>query len=370
MRAGPSVLRRRGAGVGGSGDHAGIDIGRTWSQTPQAATPAEFLAHVRAGRVAAHGDQGSAAKWAHAAMALAVRSLGRGDEDTPPDPAAVLTMLERVMVEGDARSGADGNDLGPADARAVLRAWLDAVELDMDERDLVAHLQADGFTHAGLERRARRCHERRLATAVRRLHTADDLLETASAIFEACVAALPYAPAGAFLSRERDRISSRDGHPTRVGVVADGLSAVHGVSRTLAELRERGVQGFEVEVIGTDACVDRRLSSVAELEVPYSGLTMGVPSVPAVVDALTEGRYHLLHVCTPGPAGAAALLTARLLGLPVAGSHHTELEAYAALRAGDPLLAAGVRAALAAFYGQCRVVLSPSETADRGLLDL
>ncbi len=157
----------------------------------------------------------------------------------------------------------------------------------------------------------------------------------------------------------------------RVGIVADGLGAVHGVSRTLAQVREHGVEGFEVEVIGTDACVDRRLTSVAEVEVPYyPGLTVGVPGVPAVVDALADGRYDLLHVCTPGPAGVAALLTARLLGLPVAGSHHTELEAYAALRSGDPLVAAGMRMALATFYGQCRVVLSPSEAADRGLLEL
>ena len=67
-----------GTGVGGSDDHAGVDIGRTWSATPDVATPQEFLAHVRGGRVSAHGEQGSAAKWAHAAMALAIRALGRG----------------------------------------------------------------------------------------------------------------------------------------------------------------------------------------------------------------------------------------------------------------------------------------------------
>src|SRR3954463_13261691 len=36
-----------GHGIGGSDDHAVIDIGRTWSETPPAATPADFLAHVR-----------------------------------------------------------------------------------------------------------------------------------------------------------------------------------------------------------------------------------------------------------------------------------------------------------------------------------
>lgn len=83
----PAAIRVEayGIGVGGSDDHAGIDIGRTWSETPAAATPEEFLAHVRAGRVGAFGDQGSAAKWAHAAMALAVRALDRDGDGGAPD---------------------------------------------------------------------------------------------------------------------------------------------------------------------------------------------------------------------------------------------------------------------------------------------
>jgi hypothetical protein len=66
-----------GAGVGGSDDHAGVDIGRTWTETPPASTPEEFLRRLRRGEAVARGEQGSAAKWAHAAMAIAVRALGR-----------------------------------------------------------------------------------------------------------------------------------------------------------------------------------------------------------------------------------------------------------------------------------------------------
>ena len=47
-----------GAGVGGSDDHAGVDIGRTFTGTPASSTPEEFLAHVRAGRAEVHGEQG------------------------------------------------------------------------------------------------------------------------------------------------------------------------------------------------------------------------------------------------------------------------------------------------------------------------
>ena len=102
----------------------------------------------------------------------------------------------------------------------------------------------------------------------------------------------------------------------------------------------------------------------------YPGLQVGVPGMPAIVGALADGRYDLVHVCSPGPAGIAAAVIARLMDLPVVGSYHTELAAYAGLRAGDPRLEIGVRAALSAFYGSCDVVLSPSPESDVALREL
>ena len=156
-----------GTAIGGSDDHAGIDIGRTFTETPPATSPEEFLAHIRSGRAGAHGAQGSAAKWTHAAMALAIRALGRGEGVARPDPSAVLKIVQRVMREGDVRQGGAGTDLGPEDARALLRAWLQAMDLDVDEAGLLARLQEDELGHEDLYRRARRIHERQLAEAVR-----------------------------------------------------------------------------------------------------------------------------------------------------------------------------------------------------------
>ena len=83
-----------------------------------------------------------------------------------PDPGAVLKIVERVMCEGDVRSGTVGADLGPQDALALLRAWLDAMELEIDERRLLGLLQDGELSHPDLYRRARRIHERKLAAAV------------------------------------------------------------------------------------------------------------------------------------------------------------------------------------------------------------
>src|ERR1700728_1044509 len=51
MPAGIYVETHGGTAIGGSDDHAGIDVGRTYTEAPPAATPSEFLEHVRAGRV-------------------------------------------------------------------------------------------------------------------------------------------------------------------------------------------------------------------------------------------------------------------------------------------------------------------------------
>jgi hypothetical protein len=64
----------------------------------------------------------------------------------------------------------------------------------------------------------------------------------------------------------------------------------------------------------------------------------------------------LVHLCSPGPAGSPPALTARIMELPVAGSYHTELAAYTALRTGDERLALGMRLALGASTAAVRVV--------------
>jgi glycosyltransferase involved in cell wall biosynthesis len=283
-------------------------------------------------------------------------------------------MAERVMVEGDARSGHQGTGLGPEDARRLLRAWLDSMGLDLDLAGLIEFFQSEGHSHSDLERRARRAHERKLARAVDVVVEevqGGDLARAASALWEACTPAIPYVPARAFLGREKDKLAHRETDPVRVSLVADGVGGMHGVTHTIDEIRERGVPGHEVEVLGTDRNVDRRLATVAEVDIPYyAGLQVGVPSLHAVAEALSDGRYDLVHLCSPGPSGAAAALMARLLGLPVMGSYHTELQAYARLRSENPVVEATTRSALALFYGQCGAVLSPSAATDASLVEL
>jgi len=368
-----------GTGIAGSDDHAGVDIGRTFTEAPAAATPEEFLAHLRAGRAEARGEQGSAAKWTHAAMALATRALtaegaAPGADGPVPDPTAVMKMAERVIREGAAREGAVAADIGPDDARALLEAWLVGAGLEPRGAELIAHLQADGFSHADLYRRARRIHDRRLRAAISGGTEAlarGDYASAANGLFDALLPAFPYAPATAFLAAEKTKLrAGNEGRP-RIALIADGIGTMHGVTHTIEQIRERGVPGFEVEVVGTDPGVDRRLPAATELEIPfYAGMRLGVPGLPDLVETLAEGRYDLIHVTAPGPAGVAATLLSRVTGAPLLASYHTELATYAGLRTGNDGVEALTRIALGAFYGAPSTVLSPSPAADRSLLAL
>jgi predicted metal-dependent phosphoesterase TrpH len=258
-----------GTGTGGSDDHAGVDIGRTFTETPPATTPEEFLRHIREGNAEARGEQGSAAKWTHSAIALATRALpinhpwgqvsararsarARPDPGFLPNAHAILEIAERVMSEGNVRSGGSLGDLGPEDARALLGAFLDAVGLDPGPA-LIAHMQADEFSHAELARRARRIHERRLREAVEESleglgETVDPaelggrIVEGAGRVFRAGIPAIPYAPAAAFLGREKAKLIPVDG-PKRVALIADGIGAVHGVTHTIERIRGRACPG-------------------------------------------------------------------------------------------------------------------------------
>jgi glycosyltransferase involved in cell wall biosynthesis/predicted metal-dependent phosphoesterase TrpH len=365
---------RGSAGTGGSDDHAGIDVGRTWTQTPHATTVSEFLDHLCAGSASPGGAEGGATVWAHAPIALAARSLGM-DAFHAPRLHAVRDIVEYVLVDGYAREGIEPDGVGPQDGRDLLAAWVDAVGLDRDPRRVVELLQDDDAGHDGMRRRAMRAHERLLETWARDLTEAvnegrvDRALGTMAT---ACLPALPYVATTVFLARERARVDPTPAdRRRRVALVGDALDGIDGVTRLLSELRQRGVPGWEVDLIATDGPVDRRLPTAAEVEVPfYPGRRIGVPTLIGLAEALTTRRYDLVHVCSPGPAGLGAALLAEMLGLPLAISHHTELGRYARLRSGRVDAEGLVRTGLAVLYRRAAVVLSPSSAADASVINL
>ena len=86
-------------------------------------------------------------------------------EGEPGSPQPRIGDIARLVADAEAVAKVAA-DIGPEDARCLLEAWLAGVGIEARGRDLLEMLQADGFSHADLYRRARRRHERRLRLAV------------------------------------------------------------------------------------------------------------------------------------------------------------------------------------------------------------
>ena len=96
-------------------------------------------------------------------------------------------------------------------------------------------------------------------------------------------------------------------------------------------------------------------------------VTVGVPSLPAVVEALADGRYDLVHVSAPGPAGVLALV-ARALRAP--GRRRLPHRAGGLRRARIGDRRSGSAQAASAVLRALPAVLSPSAGGRRRLAAL
>lgn len=361
-------------GVAGSDDHGGVDIGRTWTEVPYAASPQEFLKRIREGDADPRGEEGSVAKWAHAALAIAARSLPPGPETSAagPDPAAAYRFATQLVAQGAARTGQGTPPLGAGEAASLLLTWLEALGFAGDPRDLITHMQADDFSHDTLRRSARHAHEvalREVAESV--TFSVADLTRSTATAFQAVIPALPYIPAGAVLAGEKRRlvdVRRRGQNPVRVAITADGIGVNHGVARTIEQIRRYGVEGFNIEVLGTDPRVDRRLPAVSEIGVPlYEGARMPVPAITDMAEAISAGSFDLIHVTSPGPVGVGALLLAGMSATPAVISHHSDFLSLLRFRGGGEQLERIAGTALAAYNAAADLVLSPSPAADADL---
>ena len=304
------------------------------------------------------------------------------DGAAPGSPAAVLEIAERVVADGGERGGDAHASLGadearPCSAPGSTRSTCPRTA-GADRADAGGRLQPLRNGPAGdAHPRAPGLREAVDPASRRPLESGKGYDRAAgSAAVRACDAGgkCRTSRPTTILGSEMAKLASREGGAETGG--AGGRRGRIDARRhpiRSSGIREHGVPGWEVEVIGTDSRVDRRLPAVAEVEVPfYAGMSIGVLCVRELVQTLVEGRYDLRRLASPGPAGIGAALTARIDGTSRWWAATTPSSPpMPACAAAIRQLESGVcRAALALFYGQCEMVLSPSPPADGTLTGL
>ena len=95
--------------------------------------------------------------------------------------------------------------------------------------------------------------------------------------------------------------------------------------------------------------------------------TCAFPLPTDVLERIETERPDVIQVATPGPVGVCGLAVARLVGIPVVGSYHTELGPYALHLTHDALIADAIDVYVDWFYRQCGTVLAPTRQVAEAL---
>jgi glycosyltransferase involved in cell wall biosynthesis len=322
--------------TGGSDDHGALDVATTWTEA-SGSTSEAFLRAVCAGEGMPSGEHGSATKLAHAVGALMLNAYRRRGGSLP---APLGGNVERLFDEDS------------ADA-ALRHAEIDAV-VSFASRTLAERARTGALALEALPTLGPRLGAFLLAGALEApflaslRHQAGGRSELAA--IEAGFFPAPHAPAD-----------------PRALLFSDTFDETNGVAGTMRRLaHEAGAGELPVQIVLSSHDRSERpgvLSFAPDWSMPIPGheeIELRFPALTEVLARVERGQPNLIHVATPGPVGLCGLAAAKILGLPLVGSYHTELAPYALHVTRDLLVAEATGMYVDWFYGRCDRVLAPT----------
>ena len=161
----------------------------------------------------------------------------------------------------------------------------------------------------------------------------------------------------------------------KVAIFTDNdFGKVNGVTTSLKAALRHAPEGIQPRVYTACDEAENRPDYFAArsigMAVPFHGqTTMYWPRALRLLEEARRDGVDVIHLTTPGPMGLAAMYVAWRAGLPMVGSFHADLSAYAGRLSGSPRLGALMRDYLRWPYGRCARVLAPSATARARLVD-
>jgi glycosyltransferase involved in cell wall biosynthesis len=328
--------------VGGSDDHGALDIATTWTEA-EGETVEAFLDAAAGGRGRIGGEHGSAEKLAHALLALFGNAYREsGGKLPPPFASLVAELLDEDVVDPLERHH-ELSDAATFAARALAtRARRGGIGLDSlsSAGSRLGRLLLAGALQAPF-----------LATAHHHAGARRDLRQIEAAFFG----------------------SEGTAVPPRALIFTDTFGETNGVAGTMRRLAEASDSNAVVVTSSRDLAETPTLAVLApewSFALPTSEhLELRFPGALDVIRLVEHRRPDVIQVATPGPVGLCGLLAAKLLGIPVVGSFHTELGPYALHLTRDLAVAEAMGMYVDWFYRACDSVLAPSAAVARALVE-
>ena len=402
--------------VGGSDDHSGLHVARTFTQIEGPETLAEFFQGLKAGRSQAVGVYSNPKTLAHTLYGIGYQFYkSKTNLDRHVNKDRFLAYLDNFLAPmPTAATPADGLWRR---ARGLARAAGDALRTRGGRRKktlprethaiIRTFAEQEFYARTGGKALAPVCHmpwgeaEKKWFRYVKAVsnrvlkHYADEFMDRATnadvfQLFQGLASAgtlytmlSPYVVGYSVFTKDRvfcRKAMARFKGPEalacqpNIAHFTDTFFETNGVAMTLQEqVRLAQASGKRYTVITCDpGCATMRdglasgpgvqnFKPIGRYELPeYPILTLFYPPFLEMLAYVYEHEFTHIHSATPGPIGIAALLIARTLKLPISGTYHTALPQYAMTLTGDEGMEDLMWKAMVWYYNQMDKVYVPS----------
>jgi glycosyltransferase involved in cell wall biosynthesis len=386
--------------VGGSDDHAGLYVGKAYTEIPGGATVREFFEQVAQRRSKPVGLRGDPLQLSSAFYQIVLKyALARLQKTAPLAAKLMRTMAERFLAGKNPTAFSFREKMGHlAEAVRTGQAFEFMKPGESSLTREVASFVTDAQVGEALDRiiATERSVERRsfhmasyltnqlgyrLTTQfIRRIEEGKviDAIQSLTGLIPAGGLLMPYLISFAHHRPDRDLLREAS---TRIrGEVpkelqnhkrawfTDTLEDVNGVARTICAMAKAAQEaGHSLTVVTSRSEMKitglpiKNFEPVGEFEIPeYKLQKMSFPPVLEMIDYIHQEGFTELIISTPGPVGLTALAAGKLLGLRMSGIYHTDFPQYARFLSDDALMESLIWSYMQWFYGQLDLIYSNS----------
>lgn len=370
--------------TGGSDDHSGLFIARTYTEVESApTTPEQYLEQIRKKASQPRGRHNDYRGFALSLYKIAYE-FSRS-KNTNPVSGSFMSTLHSVLFEGKS-TGLKG--------KLALKKWRFVSR--PERRALIDHIGTliQDFEDARgqhMEEKYEQMYDhlaivaddllKESLTGIKKHLSAGDLpgvVRNISGMIPTLFVSFPLFTSMNVLHDSRlllQQVEQRFGvhawpNRNRCLWFTDTLSDLNGVSETIQKIGHLcGERSIDLQIV---SCVDPKERSnlpANVLELPTIGeysasffktFALRIPSLLNSLKLIYDSRPDEIIVSTPGPVGALGILVAKLLHLPCRGIYHTDFMMYASTILEDQTVAGFVGETVRWFYSWCDTVRVPT----------
>ncbi len=166
-----------------------------------------------------------------------------------------------------------------------------------------------------------------------------------------------------------------DDKKEKVALFTDTLNEINGVAVTIKRiLKHAKFHGSNMTVIHSSSQSTSfengimNFQSIGKFNIPeYTELQLHFPPVLEVMEYIENEKFTRIHISTPGSMGILGLIIAKLLNLPVTGTYHTDIPQYVIDLTEDKSVGNLAMTYMIWFYSQMDEVTAPSASTMKQL---